>query len=295
MTYLLWRRAKDMAQIPARTPLQSGLEVCMEAREVGPDDPVHSFHLLRVFSPPVRALMRRRNLPEWRYLDDIFPAYALDGGMDDRSAAFPLVASGFFATHRWRFRAESRSGGSRLSPEVRTARFMDVALGIALGTPSASPITARLDAKATVPTGLDDPTVTFSPIFPWRSEGSELTIADLFAQELEDGEGEAARDGGSAGDVLDFFSSYLPETPPAELAVEIAVDGDPQIEPGESRTVTVEIGLGGLDDHYRGVAVALEARDVENPDNRAVSDVVMIELTEAGPVVRFADAVWPYD
>lgn len=278
MSQLLWRRASDLAQIPAGACLRDGLSVHMEGRDYAAGATARTFSLLRVYSPLVRAYRRRRGQSPWRNVYDIYPAEPL-GPSAARSESFPLKTSRFTGTHRWRF-ADDSGLSWVLSPEVRTSRFVDVRLPLYARTPAFIPVEAKIGVEVTIPTGLEDPALALSVILPWQTEGSEgRTVRDVLAEEL------TGADGKVEGDVLEGVitsaRAFLPEEPQGGWEFDIARD-TLELEPGASARTSVEIRLGELRKELRGVAFAVEAVDVDEPENRGVSDVVVVERDSKG-------------
>lgn len=272
MSQLLWRRAKDMAQILSGSCLHDGLMVHVEGRDFPASELPTGFDVLRIYSPLVRAIRRRRGLPPWKNTSDYFPAKPLSATAA-HSEAFPLQTSAFTGIHRWCF-ANHASQPLELSPHVRTTRFVDLRLLAHLGTPAHFPVGAKGAVEATVPTGLDDPEIRLSALLPWATDTSEeRTVQDVLAAELEDAEDER----GLADAAIEDISAYLPPEPPAgfELAFEREFL---QLEPGESAGSEIEIRPGEPNDQQRGIAFAIEAVDANDPQNRAVSDVLLVEL-----------------
>lgn len=151
MAQLIWRRAKDLAQLPAHTSLKQGSGVRMEGRRYDALPLPGSFNLYRVYSPIMRAAARAVGKPPYKQPGDVYGAVVV-GSNTARTEQFPL-APGFWSTQRWRFTDPS----GNWSTLVRTARFSDIRLKGHVDTPPGFPVGLAVDAEVTVPTGLDDP------------------------------------------------------------------------------------------------------------------------------------------
>ncbi len=267
MADLLWRRASDLVQLLARTPLRDGLKVRMEGRHYTAALP-RGFDVYRGYSPLVRSVRRKRGQQEWTHDAGDTVAAAPLGASAARSEEFPLHASGFAGTHRWRF-----SDGTDMSSPVRTVRFAALRFWAALRDPVAG--VAEVGVEASVPTGLGDPALQLSVILPWSAPGEWETVHDVLKEELRDRQGRLDED--LYGGVLDFVAPYLREEAIDRWKFEL----DPEtldLEPGSSDRVRLSISA----EEVGGVAFAVRVVNAQNHEERALSDVVIVECDEAG-------------
>ena len=276
MADLLWRRASDLTQIPARSVLPDGKQVHMEGRRYDGALP-ESFDLLRVYSAVIGTVARfGLGKPPWKHLegDTWYPApvdYATA-----RTEPFPLKAQRFTGTHRWRFMERPVAGRTLFSPVIRTARFVDIGFMGHIGTPPAVPVDAQVGVKVTVPVGLADPKVMLEVILPWDvSEANQSTVHEVLRDELTDDE--KGLDGDLYERVLGYLESYLPSTPPEGWNATMNPDVL-EIEPGDNALADIEITA----PPGTGVALAVRATNAENGDERSVSDVVIVERGNDG-------------
>lgn len=273
MPSLIWRKASDLWQLPARSSLSNGFGVCMEGRRYTGGLP-DSFDLWRMYSPIVGACAQgiRRRPPGKHLDDDTWNANDIGGGVV-RTEPLPLKVSRVTGTHRWQF-----TDGRSWSQPVRTVRFVDLRLGGHLRSPSVLPVDVEVGVEATVPTGLADPNFRLSLVVPWqRPESEERTIRDLLSDEITETDGTMDDELNSA--LGDFLNDYLWDEPPEgwELSVEPDALG---IEPGSTGAGVVRVKTG----QPGGVAVAVEAVDIDDRERRGYSDVFVVERDEDGTV-----------
>lgn len=267
MAELLWRKAGNKWQIPARTALRDGLEVHMEGRRFDVAMPGR-FDLLRLYSPSIAAAARALGRAPWKHLEgDTWDAKPI-GAHSVRTDALPLKATRFTGTHRWRF-ADPSTGLS--SPVVRTARFIDVRIRGLVGPPATLPVEAKIGVEATVPTSLGDPTVALALLLPWGTAASRgVTLRDVVREELTSDPGEL--EGELYETVMSDIGRYMPKQPPdgwiSEPSPRVL-----EVKPGRPRRAKVSIAL----PVETGVALAVAATDLENEKRRGVSDVVVLE------------------
>jgi hypothetical protein len=263
MAQLVWRRAKDGQQYPARAVVRDGMSVFMEGRDY--DDRVPSaFDLYRTYSPLLRWYLRKRHKPEVRMeLGDTYAVTQAPTGTYV-SEAFPLSASGVLGTHRWLFTDRL----DHWSPMLRAARFVDIGFGAKVGTSDKLPVSAGTSITGKVASPGSDPTVHIAILLPWTTAATRgLTVQDALRVAVD-----------PFKDMVELLSPYLPDGPTRwEVWPETP---DVVVDEGSSTEVDINVRPGD-----GGIAMALAAFVDEDPDDRPVmSDVVVLDQPSPGQV-----------
>ena len=197
-----------------------------------------------------------------------------------RSELFPLQTSRVTGAHRWLF-----TDRTWWSPVLRTVRFADVRIPVKLATPDTPQVPghAEIGVEVGVPAGLKDPAVTLSVLLPWETEQSGgRTVRHVFEDELTDPSGEV--DGTQYEELLAYAREYLPDEP---QGWDFRVEPDTlEVEPGSGESASLRIDAGAP----IGIAFAVQAINVENAEEFAVSDVLVVACDEDGTMsVLYAD------
>lgn len=272
---LRWRCGQQLLRLPNRTVIRNGASVQMEG--YFEDEPLPTkFYIYRTYSPIGRVFLNRIGKSHFRLHDDMPASPASDLGGVVRSETFPLTATRLTSTHRWVFSHVENPADNQCSRTVRTAIFMSVSINPSLrgGVPRIGE--AALSVPMTL-SGPVDPDVRLTVLTPWADNDDENVRkvlreeAQLLADDYEGLDENEAYEG-----MVTSISDHL-LTEPVEVSV---IPSRVTVEAGQDVSVEIKIGTSGL----RTVALALEVVDVTNEENRATSDVFVLE-NQAGELV----------
>jgi hypothetical protein len=264
---LLWRRAGG-GQLPAGSSVSDGKLVEMEGRHYAGGLP-RNFDVYRPYSPLVAACAHAIGRPARKHgVGDRYGAYEVKPGVA-RSEPLPLATSRVTGAHRWQF-----TDGTLWSPVLRTVRFARVCVRGGPRVPL-GPASVGAEIEVDVPLGLEDPQVALSVLLPWARGTEGGTVDDVLREELTDEDGELDEE--LYAGVLAYAAAYLNAEPSAGWEVSIH-PGRLEVEPGLTESAPLYVTAPGPG----AIAVAVLAVNLEDPEQRAVSDVVLIDRDQDG-------------
>lgn len=267
MANLVWTDATGRTQLVEKEPLAIGFRACMEGSPY--TAPPEYFYLWRMFSPVIASASRERGNQGGKHLDgDKDHPEPVEGKPGKvRSRPFALGVR-FTGTHRWRF-----TDGSDWSPTIRTVRFAAVRPRAGLRTPAVLPVDAELGVEIEIPAGLKDPTVELSVLRTWPTSEGAVTVEDILQEEIAGEDGEFDEELYHA--TLKLLDPYLAKENPQGW--EVWIDPDRlEVAPGQAATARLRIHAG----EPAGVALAISAVDVDDPEAQAHSDVFVVKYDE---------------